>query len=468
MASPAVPRDLVTTRTGEHYRRQLDRSWELLTAFAVERGLPIPATFEDSPKVANTVLCLFIQSEFERGRPVSLAKHAVLAVQTRYRSLRGCLRDSWDALQSWQFELENRTRNPIDVGVLQAMCAVAKLLGCQALKEGRAALAWEWFVFATLVAVGFYGMLRPGEIVALRKDIVRCPSPFEADREPWAIVAIERPKNRRALGRVQFAAIRDAATTGWLTWVVAECDPGRPLFPRGYRGFASRFAAVLVSLGLQRLQLTPASLRAGGCSWFSRAGVNPSVLKYWGRWASESSVAHYVQECLGTFVLRQLHPAELTALYQFVNLCSYLAVAPSCAWPLLRARLGPSARNGLHYPRGSLAGPGLGFPHLSRTADAAEDPDVHLAGSSRPSRRPIHYAAAPARRALALPAACQDPASQVASGFQTGAVASILELESDDEDFLDHFHPDPDPPPVGGIPRFGDRILLALGGIASP
>ncbi len=79
-------------------------------------------------------------------------------------------------------------------------------------------------------------------------------------------MAIERPKNRKAFGRVQLAAIRDQGTSAWLVWVVAEGAAGVPLWERGYRNFRRSFADSLAVLGLSKLGLTPASLGAGGAS----------------------------------------------------------------------------------------------------------------------------------------------------------------------------------------------------------
>ncbi len=103
-------------------------------------------------------------------------------------------------------------RVPLDIVVLEAMTAAAKLLGCEALASGLPQFDWDWFTFAALVSAAFSGMLRPAEVVALRPELVRCPT--AGLREvPWAVVALERPKNRRALGRLQHATIRDIPTT---------------------------------------------------------------------------------------------------------------------------------------------------------------------------------------------------------------------------------------------------------------
>ena len=167
-------------------------------------------------------------------------------------------------------------RTPLDPIVLGACCGLCRRWATWALAEGHPSVGFEWLTLGCLLAVGFYGMLRPGELAALTPELVRGPSgaPHE---EPWAIVAIRRPKNKRAMGRVQFATIRDEATTRWLAWITAEHRPLDPLWPRGYRNLAVRFKQLVDTLGLKPLNLTLASLRAGGCTHYSRSGVDPGV-----------------------------------------------------------------------------------------------------------------------------------------------------------------------------------------------
>lgn len=70
------------------------------------------------------------------------------------------------------------------------------------------------------------------------------------------------------------------------------------------------------------------SLRAGGATFFFAQGVEPGRLKYWGRWASEHSTAHYLQEASAAFVLRQL-PIEATERFtRLQEVGSYLLVVP--------------------------------------------------------------------------------------------------------------------------------------------
>ncbi len=79
------------------------------------------------------------------------------------RHLKGLLRESWDALASWELERETSLRFPWTLWCSTPMCVTAKLLGLQPLIQSRPQAALEWFTFAALLLAGFYGMLRPGD-----------------------------------------------------------------------------------------------------------------------------------------------------------------------------------------------------------------------------------------------------------------------------------------------------------------
>ena len=180
---------------GPAYRRVLCRALFELREFCISHELPDPAGVGDSPAVANNILTKFIQAEFDAARPPYIAKHAVLGIQTIHRQLKGRLRQSWDAVESWLFERDTSLRVPLDPGVLEALCGLARVLGLRCLTERNLAGAFEWLVLAALLAVGFYAMLRPVELLAIRSNNVRGPT-GAAGEEPWAVIAIEKPQNR--------------------------------------------------------------------------------------------------------------------------------------------------------------------------------------------------------------------------------------------------------------------------------
>ena len=381
----------MATRASEEYQRQLGRSYELLGTFAVAHGYPTPDRLGFDPVLANRLLVAFVQDQFDRDRPSNIAKHAILAMQTRHRQLRGALRESWDAWESWELEKDSATRVPIDPLALEACCAVARLLGLTFVILNWPALGWDWLVAGSLWEVAFYGLLRPVEVTALRPELIRLPSAGEAV-QPWAFLAIERPKNRRALGRVQFAAVRHQPASAWLGWIVAEVGAGRPRWPSGYRRLASMFQSVVRLVGLGDLKLSLAGLRAGGASFYYRCGVEPGRLKFLGRWASEQSVAHYIQECTATFVFRQLHHAVRAELSRFRSMCAFSRFPPALPWAVWREVLELSThgqpQDELRRSLGQVVGENFRISRPRRKAALAQDKAARASGVPRAASLP--------------------------------------------------------------------------------
>ena len=139
MASTAagnLPRDLESTRTGASYRKELAKGYEAVRSFCTTRALPDPDLWCRDAALANNILVAFVQSEFNQNRSPHISKHAILAIQTVHRDLKGHLRLSWDALESWLLEADTKLRSPMDPTVLAAVCGTSRQLALQAILSG--------------------------------------------------------------------------------------------------------------------------------------------------------------------------------------------------------------------------------------------------------------------------------------------------------------------------------------------
>ena len=138
-----------------------------------------------------------------------------------------------------------------------------------------------WFSFAVALRVGWFCMLRPGEIYKTQSRDVRLPHASLGPRV--AVVSIREPKNRNFMGRAQVSLTRDETTIGWLAWLVC----GLPADGRLWFGSPGQFPQCLLEAlsfyGLQGLGLTAGSLRPGRCTHLFENGENVSALRYAGR-----------------------------------------------------------------------------------------------------------------------------------------------------------------------------------------
>ena len=155
------------------------------------------------------------------------------------------------------------------------------------------------------------------------------------------MICINNPKNRQFMGKVQFTMIRDMATQRWLAWALGDLPPGCKVWPSSQPTFSRIFKTVLKALNLERLRLSPGSLRPGGTTHGFRLGVPVANLKHAGRWASESSLAVYIQECMAHLVHNSLSAADVSALQCLeASLPAFWDRPPSAPWQtlFLRAR----------------------------------------------------------------------------------------------------------------------------------
>ncbi len=277
-------------------------AWVAFVRYCIDEGLPNPADLGTQPRTAEGTLIKYIQHLYDSKGQFMRAKYAVLAMQNIHRELKGQLRSAWDSVESWQQEREAHLRRPMPKVVLQALAGTARMIAWDS-RLDNPGHAREYILFALCLEVGFHALLRPGELLAVRWQEICCDVVLDGE-QGWASLAILRPKNRRYMGKVQYAAVRDQLASLWLASM--HVSPDLRLWPYGRPRFSKRLTELLDILDLAECGFTMGSLRAGGATNLFRQGMDPSRLKYVGRWRSEFSCAHYLQEASATYILGQL------------------------------------------------------------------------------------------------------------------------------------------------------------------
>ena len=87
---------------------------------------------------------------------------------------------------------------------------------------------------------------------------------------------------------------------------------------------------MLLRLGLP-WELTTAALRAGGATYWFQSGIEPGRLKFWGRWASERTLSHYLQEAVSALMVLKLDAAHTMRLERMLAAGAKLAFPPPIA-----------------------------------------------------------------------------------------------------------------------------------------
>ena len=153
-----------------------------------------------------------------------------------------------------------------------------------------------WLSFAVVLRLIYFGLLRPGEGVALRRSDITLPSDASFGFGRKVVMAIRNPKTRATAGRSQFAVADDEITVEWTEWLAADVPASWKLFPGSLATFGRYFRMVLDRLGCHNMGFSPAGLRGGGATRLFLNDVEVSRIRFLGRWRDLRSLEHYLQE----------------------------------------------------------------------------------------------------------------------------------------------------------------------------
>ena len=226
-------------------------------------------------------------------KQLSAAKHGLLAVQRIYPQHRRRLHRAWQSVQACEDIVEVNVRVPLPLSILCGLVIAARAhAGC-----ASSARAFMWDRFSVCLELAFFGLLRPGEVLQLRKCDVSLPHALLISGV-GAVVRVQAPKNRRTFGKHQFVYIDHVPTCDGLRWLTARLADADTLWGGTARDFRAVFKQLCTELQVGHVRLAPASLRAGGASHLHLTGLEVSRLKFRGRWGSERSLGHYLQIAL--------------------------------------------------------------------------------------------------------------------------------------------------------------------------
>lgn len=245
-------------------------------------------------RVVDQLRADFVQKLHGKNRKDSLriAKHAVLFTQTWRPRLRKSLQCTWQTLRAWEEQQPSSFRAPVPLPILAALVCAARRRAYFDCEGDQREL---WLSFAALLLVGFFGLLRPGELLALLVSDVSLPNSLSLGA-PFAVLRIQKAKNARQMGLQQFAEVRHPDAINWLSWLVEKRHAPRDRLWKGNpTKFRVMFRRLTKQLQIESLQLSPASLRAGGATWMLDERVEVSRIRFSGRWANLRSLEHYLQ-----------------------------------------------------------------------------------------------------------------------------------------------------------------------------
>ena len=255
---------------------------------------------------------------FKEGKPLYILRHLVVLISKQVFGIKPYLTPCWEALSKWE-ELEPVIhRAPLPLAVLRAMIVVA--------------LHWNWNRFAGCLAISFFGITRPGEVLRAFRSELSLPSDRLMTGSAPVFLKIRAPKSRRRGGaRIQHAPILDELVVSFLEVLFKKLDRKLLLYPISPSSFRRRWDCILEFLGIEKsCRLTPGS-RAGGAIDEYRNGTDLTRLLWRMRLRHLGTLEHYVQElaadsCIADLPMSSRHKVHLFATL-FIPTLSVLAAS---------------------------------------------------------------------------------------------------------------------------------------------
>ena len=215
---------------------------------------------------------------YETQRPAGDLRDMLLGVQDLHGFARPALVASWRVIRTWEKLEPNEVRTPLPHLVLLACKAVA--------------LAWNWPRIALLLHLGYFCLLRPGELLGLRRsDILMSTTP---EGVVW-LIRIEKAKSWSRKARAQYAKLDALHNCVFCKHFVRHMQPSERLWPALAGAFTIRLRALVRAVTGRPGPYTTGSLRTGGATFlFDEWREDLPRLCWRGRWRDFSTVWHYV------------------------------------------------------------------------------------------------------------------------------------------------------------------------------
>ena len=273
-------------------RLRYTRARQKFYKFLSENSLTIPTKRE----ALDNLLAEYIEFLWESGEGRGLASDTVAGLQDLDPKLKGHLALTWRLLKTWSIsEVPNRAP-PLPETALRAMVGWS--------------IFHEHHDFALSLLLGFYGLLRTGEILSLSASAV-----FMSRASKPAVISLGLTKGGKRVGASESVTIQvgDALQLLW-KWKKSVPDPD--LLAPSSSQWRALFAKCLEQLHLSNFGFRPYSLRRGGATcWFHRHG-NFDKLLVLGRWQAAKTARIYINDGLAMLAELKLPQKHLQPFQQ--------------------------------------------------------------------------------------------------------------------------------------------------------
>lgn len=259
---------------------------------AVSKLLPFLETQPDLSDL-DRVISEWVEREWVLGQPLCHIADALSGLHHFWPEIKGHIREAWRLFKSWR-RIETPARAPpLTRDIVRAFV-------------GKAVLSDE-LAFATLVALGFHGLLRTGELLALEYRDIEINS-------TCGIASLRQTKSGQ-----RTSSLRDSLTIQLLLTMLAAHPTSRyqKLWPHSGQHFREVFRKYCSFFRVAHLLFKPYSLRRGGATWLLQAGVAMEAIMIRGRWKSLQVGRLYLTDALALLPSLRIPDPDRSRLLRF-------------------------------------------------------------------------------------------------------------------------------------------------------
>jgi len=302
------PTPLCETIVDRAFQKRLDAAKRIFCEqFLVSSELPVWEKLGASnSKDATLVLMQWVQYAYEHDLTYNQAVEGLLSFTHEFFWI--APKPAWRLLRSWRDREPVEVRHPISMTLAKAIILVA--------------FCWGWENIALMFWLAFHGLLCPGEMASLVPTDFVFQDRFGVTGQPETIciVRICNPKTRRLGPRRQHVLVTEPLLIHWLFHVITPLkSSGYHMTVTGYAmaSLSRKLAQILQALGVPPQMYTLGGFRPGGATWEYLNHVAIGHLKFRGRWAAESSLEHYIQECVAHLDFQELPELARSRIKRF-------------------------------------------------------------------------------------------------------------------------------------------------------
>ena len=268
-------------------RVRYERARQQFYQFLYDNDLSVPK----QPHKLDLLLGEYLEHLWSTGEGRGKAADTLASIQDLQPRTKGQLPVAWRLLRTWHINEIPCRAPPLPEMCLQAM------------------LGWsifhEEFEFGLSLLIGFYGLLRTGELLEVKSNQV-----FVTSATKPAVISLGLTKGGKRMGASESVSISVQLVLVWLIAWKKQCSSATPLCPSS-SVWRAKFNQCIEALGLSSFSFRPYSLRRGGAIyWFSKHGRLDKVVVL-GRWAAQKTARIYINEGLSVIAEMTLPKVKL-------------------------------------------------------------------------------------------------------------------------------------------------------------